>query len=84
MKLECKDGVIKGVKPQRLRVFDWNTPWFWLTVFYQQAYGKPYLEIALWKPNTWKRFWLNVWQWEEVPDPRGQIELKHPDDTVLA
>ena len=51
----------------RLRVFDWNSRWFWLTVFYEpQHYGKPYLTISLWKPHGFSR-WVNLWQWEETP-----------------
>jgi hypothetical protein len=56
---------------KRLRIFVLNTPLFWLTVFYQRAYGKPRLTIELWEPHKWKRFWINLWQWEPVPDTRG-------------
>lgn len=62
---------------KRLRVVDWNTPWFWLTVFKyprQARHGSAYFEIQLWNPNTWQRWWLNVWQWEEHdPTPLGMI-----------
>jgi hypothetical protein len=56
----------------RLRILDLNTPWFWLTVFFQKRYGKPWIEIAIWTPNTWKNFWLNVWQWEGTPMEVGK------------
>jgi len=55
----------------RLRMFDWNTPWFWLTIFYQRAYGKPAFELSIWPPNRWKKWWLNVWQWEKRPSETG-------------
>jgi len=61
-------------KAMRLRVLDLNTPWFWLTIFYQELYGKPWLEVLFWKPNTWKRWWINIWQHEQLPDERGQYE----------
>jgi hypothetical protein len=50
----------------RLRLLDWNTPWFWLTVFWQRGYGKPLFELSVWKPNAWQRWWLHLYQWEEI------------------
>jgi len=50
----------------RLRILDVNTPWFWLTLFYQKSYGKPFLEASAWSPHSWKRWWLHVWQWERM------------------
>jgi len=56
----------------RLRILDLNTPWFWLTAFYvPKAYGKPWLEVGLWKPHRWKRFWFHAWQWEKIPEETG-------------
>lgn len=48
----------------RLRVLDVNTPWFWLTVFHRRAYGRPRLEISVWSPNRWRKWWFNFWQRE--------------------
>ena len=56
---------------KRFRVFDLNTPWFWLTIFFQRRYGKPWLEVLLWKPHTWKKWWVYAWKWEAVPDENG-------------
>jgi hypothetical protein len=55
----------------RLRIFDLNTPLFWLTVFFQRAYGKPWVEVSLWNPHQFKKWWVYVWQWEQRPDERG-------------
>jgi len=55
----------------RLRIFDLNTPWFWLTIFFQRRYAKPWLEVSLWPPNTWKRWWINIWMREEWPTEMG-------------
>lgn len=60
----------------RLRVFDLNTPWFWLTCFFKpQHYGKPYLELSLWKPHQWQKWWLNIWKWEEIPTETGAYAI---------
>ena len=65
----------------RLRIFDLNTPWFWLTMFYNpNPYGKPWLETSLWKPNSWKRFWVNVWQWEPMPALGGQYSINQTEE----
>ena len=53
---------------KRLRIIDINTPWFWITCFWQRTYGKPRLELALWEPHKWQRWWVNFWQWEGIPD----------------
>jgi hypothetical protein len=54
---------------KRLRVFDLNTPWFWFTIFFQpNAYGTDWLRISLWHPHTFKRWWVYMWLWENVPD----------------
>ena len=60
----------------RLRIFDLNTPWFWLTIIFQRKYGEPWFALSLWKPNTWQKWWIHVWQWEKQPDMRGQ-EVVH-------
>lgn len=52
----------------RLRVFDLNTPWFWLTIFYQRLYGKPWMEVLLWEPHTFRSWWVHFWLWETIPD----------------
>lgn len=60
--------------PKRLRVFDLNTPFFWVTIFwYGRRYGKPTAEALLW-PSAHSgaklRFglwWFNFWKWEPVP-----------------
>lgn len=85
MKLVSDGITIKGVPRRRLRVLDLNTPWVWFTIFYSPGrYGKPWLECSLWSPNSWKRFWLNVWQWEDVPDEHGKFSMPAPPETVLA
>lgn len=54
---------------QRLRVFDLNTPWFWLTIFYYpEHYGSPFFEIQLWEPHRQTKWWVYYWIWEPVPD----------------
>ena len=52
----------------RLRIFDLNTPWFWLVIFFQRAYSKPWIEALLYQPAGWTKFWFNFWQWEKQPD----------------
>lgn len=53
----------------KLRVFDLNTPWFWLTLFYYpEHYGKPFLELSLWNPHTFKKWWIHGWIREQIPD----------------
>ena len=59
----------------RLRIFDLNTPWFWLTLFWQRSYGKPFIELSIWRPNSWKKWWLNVWKWEERRTETGGYAL---------
>lgn len=72
---------------KRLRIFDLNTPWFWVTVFFQRLYGKPWFELSLWKPHTFKRWWIYAWKWEPLPDERGAYSTMVGDtsgDAVLA
>jgi len=54
---------------KRLRIFDWNTPWFWLIIFYySQTYGEPWFTISLWYPHQWQKWWIHIWIWESIPD----------------
>jgi len=56
----------------RLRILDLNTPWFWLTLFFNRpSYGKPKLELSLWGPHKWRNWWLHVWKWEQIGYERG-------------
>ena len=59
----------------RLRIFDLNTPWFWLVIFHQRTYGKPWLEISLWRPHSWQKWWVYFWEREKLPDERGQYAV---------
>ncbi len=52
----------------RLRIFDLKTPWFWFVSFYQRAYGKPWLEIAIYDGRGPRKWWLHCWEWEKIPD----------------
>lgn len=55
-------------EPKRLRVLDINTPWFWLTIFYEPLnYGDSWLKIELWELNKWKKWWFHFWKWEDIP-----------------
>lgn len=55
----------------RLRIFDLNTPFFWLTIFYNpKHYGKPTVEAAIWEPHKFQKWWIHVWMWEKLPDER--------------
>lgn len=60
----------------RLRILDINTPYVWLTVFFQRSYGKPWLEISFWQPNTWKNWWVHVWMWEQLPSEQGSYAVE--------
>lgn len=63
----------------RLRILDVNTPWFWMTLFFNRhSYGKPKLELALWSPHTWQRWWLHIWKWEEIPSEQGAYVVRNP------
>jgi len=54
----------------RLRIFDLATKWFWFVAFYQpRSYGEPWLCVNVFKPAHGT--WINVWQWEKIPDPGG-------------
>ena len=55
----------------RFRVLDLNTPWFWLVVFGQNIHGKARVEILVYGPQRWKRWWLHVWKREDVPAEKG-------------
>ena len=52
---------------RRLRIFDWNSRWFWIVIFYRRASMQPIIAIQVWHPNTWSR-WFNWWQWEGEPE----------------
>lgn len=54
----------------RLRVFDWNTPWFQVLIFWRRndwrrAYAKPLLEITVRRPHTWRRWWFHFMEREQ-------------------
>lgn len=55
----------------RLRIFDWNTPWFWCVIFYQKAYGKPIFEASIYRPAGWTRWWFHFWMLEPIPSEVG-------------
>jgi hypothetical protein len=67
----------------RLRVLDINTPWFWLTVFWQRLYGKPWLEMSIWSPNTHRSWWFYAFQWEKYAEGGGGYGLESPSDEKL-
>lgn len=54
----------------RLRILDWNTRWFWLTIFRNRSIGEPIIAVSVWHPHTWAR-WIHVWQWEPIPTFTG-------------
>ena len=64
---------IKFTPPWRIRVLDWNTPWFWFTVFYEPFnYGEAWLKIEVWSPHKHCKWWLNCWRKEQIIDtPQG-------------
>ena len=70
---ECRDrdphSVDAGKTPcgRRLRIFDWNSRWFWVVVFYRRTPMQPVIDLEVWHPNTWSR-WFNWWQWEGEPE----------------
>jgi len=66
---------------RRLRIFDWNTPWFWLTFFYKpRASGDPILQLALWRPYSWQRWWSHCWKWETPIEEQGGYANFTPDE----
>jgi hypothetical protein len=67
----------------RLRIFDLNTPWFWVTIFAQNRYAKPWFEISVWSPNTFKKWWIHFWMREPWPDERGAYAAL-PEDQKMA
>jgi hypothetical protein len=68
----------------RLRIFDLNTPWFWLIFFFQRNYSKPWLELSLWTPHTFQKWWIHVWQWEKIPDERGAYAVEKTESEFTA
>lgn len=83
--MKTHDRIFYSPKPLRLRVLDLNTPWFWFTIFYEPcAYGESWLRIELWKPHTWRKFWIHFWKWEPIPNSHspwtGQPILKSTQD----
>jgi len=65
---------------QRLRILDINTPWFWFLILYKKSYGEPFIELTIWKPHTWQKWWLYAWQWEEIPS-QYPMEVKFEVNT---
>lgn len=68
----------------RLRILDWNTPWVWITAFFNpKAHGTPIVEFGLWRPHTWKRWWFHCWQWESFTGERGGYAESKRSDTEV-
>ena len=54
------------MKRNRLRVFDLNTPWFWIVWFWYGSRGHDArMEITVYRGQSWQRFWFNCWKREE-------------------
>ena len=64
--------------PTRLRVFDVMTPWFWLVIFWRRQFGEPWLQIEVFPPAGWRKWWLHVWQREPEPDKRPAMAITQP------
>jgi hypothetical protein len=54
----------------RLRVFDLSTPFGWIVVFFQREYGKPAVELNIFRRTRKSRWWFHCWKWEPIPDER--------------
>ena len=62
----------------RLRIIDWNSRWFWFTVFFRKSWSGCvgyHLDVNLYGPQTWTKPWFNFWMWEELPDMRPQVVI---------
>jgi hypothetical protein len=71
--------------PARLRVLDLRTRFFWLTVLFQVAWGRPWLEMIISRAAARGKT-LTVWAWEPIPDSVSQtaVTLQRPVDRDAA
>lgn len=53
---------------RRLRIFDLNTPWFWIVLFWQERR----LVVRVYPSNRWAGWWLHAFKREPIPDERGE------------
>jgi hypothetical protein len=74
----------------RFRIFDWQTPWFWIVAFAMKAYGKPWFELSVYEPNGPKGkpqlWWLyGFWncKWEPIPDECGEYAPEPTTEVTL-
>jgi hypothetical protein len=67
----------------RLRIFDWNTPWFWLVCFYRKNDGR-HIEFHAYSPQLWQKWWFHFWAWEAMPDTRPQFAKDVPQTADAA
>ena len=61
---------------KRFRLFDLNTPLFWVVIFFRRQYGKPWLEALVYPSQyplrpRWRRWWLHGLDWEAEPTQMG-------------
>jgi hypothetical protein len=67
----------------RLRILDFNTPWFWFVCFKYTGYASGRIEATLYGPQIGAKWWFYFWRWEPLPDIRP-LEAVYEDDIELA